>query len=74
MLKYACSLEYCIVNGTRSVAQLVERLVWDEEIPGSSPGTPTFRRAQCLRLFCEEKWAELSEAQCDCVFCIHIKK
>ena len=25
----------------RSVAQLVARLVWDEEVPGSSPGTPT---------------------------------
>ena len=25
----------------RSVAQLVARLVWDEEAPGSSPGTPT---------------------------------
>jgi hypothetical protein len=25
----------------RSVAQMAERLVWDEEAPGSSPGTPT---------------------------------
>lgn len=25
----------------RSVAQLVERCVWDAEAPGSSPGTPT---------------------------------
>ena len=25
----------------RSVAQMVERHVWDVEVPGSSPGTPT---------------------------------
>ena len=25
----------------RSVAQLVERRVWDAEVPGSNPGTPT---------------------------------
>lgn len=25
----------------RSVAQLVARHVWDVEVPGSSPGTPT---------------------------------
>lgn len=25
----------------RSVAQLVERRVWDAKVPGSSPGTPT---------------------------------
>lgn len=28
----------------RSVAQLVARLVWDEEAPGSSPGTPTYNK------------------------------
>ncbi len=31
----------------RSVAQLVERLVWDEEVPGPSPGTPTLHCVQC---------------------------
>jgi hypothetical protein len=25
----------------RSVAQLVARFVWDEEVPGPNPGTPT---------------------------------
>ena len=29
-------------SAPRSVAQLVARHVWDVEVPGSSPGTPTF--------------------------------
>ncbi len=30
-----------IVCSLRGVAQLVARFVWDEEAPGSNPGTPT---------------------------------
>ena len=30
-------------SAPRSVAQLVARRVWDAEVPGSSPGTPTQR-------------------------------
>jgi hypothetical protein len=30
-----------IIGGIRGIAQLVARLVWDQEVAGSSPATPT---------------------------------
>ena len=45
----------------RGVAQVVERLVRDQEAAGSSPVTPTNRRRFILRLFLFVYFSKLSE-------------
>ena len=41
-LEFYCDLGYNLLSNTyRGVAQLVARAVWDREVEGSSPFTPT---------------------------------
>ncbi len=40
----------------RGVAQLVARLLWEQEVPGSNPGTPTLSYVYILRSFRTQRY------------------
>ncbi len=40
----------------RGVAQLVARLLWEQEVPGSNPGTPTNRKERENTVLSGQKW------------------